>query len=177
MASYYYLISSLPMLSSSGNMPISYEEFLRLCRSHLSEHKFSLLKNLTLSSSDGALVSEWHEFYGILEKELAYQRNVRLGNSAEPPYGRDEMLTRAVASAMNEKNPLEAEKMLLSLEFEKLDALIGTHYFDDEALMGYALKLKLLERKTSFDKAEGRAELDRIVGGLEQQIVNMGQEN
>ena len=51
---------------------------------------------------------------------------------------------------MNNKNPLAAEEMLLSFEFERLDELVGIHYFDDYALIGYALKLKLLERKTSF---------------------------
>ena len=47
------------------------------------------------------------------------------------------------------------------------------HYFDDCALVGYAMKLKLLERKTVFRQQEGKAELGRIVDGLQQQIMNM----
>ena len=47
----------------------------------------------------------------------------------------------------------------------------STHYFDDRALTGYALKLKLLERKSCFDQKKGKAELDRILDGLQKQIL------
>ena len=50
MASYYYLISSLPDLRTDGEMPFSYEEFLGMCQSNVSESKYECLKNLTLSS-------------------------------------------------------------------------------------------------------------------------------
>ena len=49
MASYYYLISSLPTLSADGGMPFSYEEFLRLCQSNVSGETYRLLEELDLS--------------------------------------------------------------------------------------------------------------------------------
>ena len=50
MASYYYLISSLPTLSADGGMPFSYEEFLRLCQSNVSGETYpSALKASTKS--------------------------------------------------------------------------------------------------------------------------------
>ena len=73
---------------------------------------------------------------------------------------------------MNNKNPLEAEKMLLSFQFEKLDELVSMHYFDDCALFGYALKLKLLERKTIFKQESGKKEFSRIADVLEKQIIS-----
>ena len=39
MASYYYLASSLPMLTAGGDMPMSYAEFLRCCEGNVSEEK------------------------------------------------------------------------------------------------------------------------------------------
>ena len=55
MASYYYLISSLPDLRTDGDMPMTYDEFLDMCQSNVSESKYELLKNLTLSSEEGPL--------------------------------------------------------------------------------------------------------------------------
>ena len=47
MASYYYLISSLPDLRTDGDMPFTYEEFLGMCQSNVSESKYEFLSNLT----------------------------------------------------------------------------------------------------------------------------------
>ena len=72
MASYYYLISSLPELRADGEMPISYSEFLTYCQSNVSETTYQLLKDLTLNSSEGPLVDKWANFYGMLMKELNF---------------------------------------------------------------------------------------------------------
>ena len=173
---YYYLISSLPMLKSDGDMPFSYEQFLQTCRGALNDAMYTILENLTLSSNEGPCASEWGKFYTIFKDELTFQRNIRLGNKVQPPSNREESITKTISAAMNHKNPLVAEEMLLALQFEKLDALIGLHYFDEYALIGYALKLKLLERKTVFNKQVGKAEFSNIVGKLEQQILSMEQE-
>ena len=45
--------------------------------------------------------------------------------------------------------------------------------YDDYALFGYALKLKLLERKTVFNAEKGKAELDKLVKSLEEQITKI----
>lgn len=173
---YYYLISSLPMLKSDGDMPLSYGRFLEMCRFDLSGAKYEMIKELTLSSSEGPLISKWAEFYSALKAELTYQRNVRLGRTAQAPGKRNEKIIKLVSAAINCKNPLVAEEMLLAVEFEKLDELIGMHYFDDYALVGYALKLKLLERKKAFDKETGKGEFGCIIDKLEHQIMSMEQE-
>lgn len=170
---YYYLISSLPMLKSDGDMPLSYDKFLDTCRNALGEDKCRFLEELTISADKGPLASEWAKFYGTLHEELTYQRNIRLGRKAKAPDMKDDGIAKTVTAALNSKNPLEAEKMLLDMEFKKLDELVGTHYFDDHALVGYALKLKLLERKTSFDGEKGKAEFSRIVDRLEREITSM----
>ena len=170
---YYYLISSLPMLKSDGDMPLSYAEFLEMCRGVVGESKYEYFKNLSLSSNQGPLISEWAAFYTTLKEELNFQRNARLGRKQKTPTYRDENIAKAVSQAINHKNPLKAEEILLSLEFKKLDEIVGIHYFDIEALVGYALKLKLLERKTSFKYNEGKAELDNIIEKLEQEIMSI----
>ena len=154
-------------------MPLSYDEFLGMCRDSLSDSKYKMLEELTLGSENGTLVSEWSKIYGALHEELTYQRNLRLGRKATPPSVRQDNISKLVTSAMNNKNPLVAEEMLLAFQFEKLDELVGIHYFDDHALIGYALKLRLLERKKSFETEKGKAEFGRIVEKLEDEIMSM----
>ena len=44
MASYYYLIASLPELRADGDMPLTYDEFLSCCQSNVSEEKYQMLR-------------------------------------------------------------------------------------------------------------------------------------
>lgn len=171
MASYYYLMSSLPMIRAEGEMPFSYDRFLEICRPCVSDARYTLLKELTVSSDKGPLLAEWSEYYKVFRRELTALRVLRQGRQTQSTAVRDETISKAINAAIGGKNPLEAEKALLSLSFEKVDELIGMHYFDDYALMGYALKLRLLERKSVFDQKKGRAEFERILKKLQKQIM------
>ena len=173
MASYYYLIPSLPELRADGEMPLTYSEFLSCCQSNVSESTYGLLKDLELSSTEGPLVEEWSKFYGMLTKELSYQRSMNLGKSYPSAYEMDGMIAQVVASALSAKNPLEAEKILLEYEFENLDSLVGLHMFDDYVLFGYAIKLKLLERLNCFEQSKGKAEFTSLFEGLQQQVYSL----
>ncbi len=173
MASYYYLIASLPELRADGDMPISYDEFLSCCQSNVSDAKYELLKNLTLDSTEGPLVEEWARFYGMLMKELNYQRSMNLGRSYSSAYDKDGFIAQAVAAALTAKNPLEAERVLLEYEFENLDSLVGLHMFDDYVLFGYAIKLKLLERLNCFEQTKGKAEFQSLFDGIQQRVYSL----
>ncbi|MBE6019048.1 MAG: hypothetical protein E7230_01730 [Clostridiales bacterium] len=173
MASYYYLIASLPELRADGDMPITYSEFLSCCQSNVSEEKYQLLKDLTLDSTEGPLVDEWSRFYGMLTKELNYQRSMNLGRSYSSAYDKDGIIAQAVAAALSAKNPLEAEKVLLEYEFENLDSLVGLHMFDDYVLFGYAIKLKLLERLNCFEQTKGKAEFQSLFDGIQQRVYSL----
>ncbi len=173
MASYYYLIASLPELRTDGDMPITYDEFLSYCQSNVSDEDYEILKNLTLDSTDGPLVKEWAEFYGMLTKELNYQRSLNLGKSYSAAYDKDGIISQVVSSALAAKNPLDAERILLEYEFDNLDSLVGLHMFDDHVLYGYAIKLKLLERLTSFEQDKGKAEFQTLFEGIQQQVYSL----
>ncbi len=173
MASYYYLISSLPELTTDGEMPLTYEEFLKCCQSNVSEKNYELLKNLTLSSTEGPLVKEWSSVYGMLTKELNYQRSLNLGKSYSQTYDKDGMIAQVAAAALSAKNPLEAEKVLLDYEFDLLDTLVGLHVFDDHVLFGYAIKLKLLERQNCFEHEKGKNELQYLFDGVQKSVYSL----
>lgn len=173
MASYYYLISSLPTLRSDGEMPMSYGEFLDCCRSNVSDSTFELLSNLTLASDQGPLVKEWAAFYGMLTKELNYQRSLNLGKTYSTSFEKDSLIAQVASAALKAKNPLEAEKILLDYEFEMLDSLVGLHAFDDHVLFGYAIKLKLLERQNCFEQAKGKAEFKTLFDQVQQRVYSL----
>ena len=173
MASYYYLIASLPELRADGEMPVTYGEFLGCCQSNVSDSKYELLKDLTLSSTEGPLVNEWARFYGMLTKELNYQRSLNLGKSYSSAFDKDGQIAQVVAAALSAKNPLEAEKILLEYEFENLDSLVGLHMFDDYVLFGYAIKLKLLERLNCFEQTKGKAEFKSLFDGIQQSVYSL----
>ena len=173
MASYYYLIASLPDLRADGDMPLTYDEFLSCCQSNVSEDKYEMLENLTLNSTEGPLVEEWAGYYGMLTKELNYQRSMNLGKSYSSVYDKDGQIAQVVAAALSAKNPLEAERLLLENEFEALDSLIGLHMFDDYVLFGYAIKLKLLERQNCFEDTKGKAEFKSLFDGIQQRVYSL----
>lgn len=173
MASYYYLISSLPTLKTDGGMPFGYDTFLDMCSSSVSKKTYQLLAELDTVNGRGPLLKEWAQVYGGMLKELNYQRKLRLGKQARQPEDRPSGAAAAVSAALAAKNPLEAERVLLAYEFEQLDELVTQHYFDDYVLFGYAIKLKLMERLCSFDHEEGKTEFGNLLDGVRAQVLSL----
>ena len=173
MASYYYLISSLPDLTSDGKIPLSFDEFIAACSGCVSDEKLEALKNPDKASCSVAVSKKWAKFYGDLTAELNLQRSTRLGKSYSSDYDKDSLTAGVVASALNAKNPLEAEKILLDYEFENLDNMVGLHTFDDEYLFGYAIKLKLLQRLSCFTQKKGQEEFGRLLSGVQKSVCSL----
>ena len=173
MASYHYLIPSLPELRSDAEMPISYDEFLSCCKDQVEKSVYRELKTLTLSSDKGPLVKKWSVFYKALTREINYQRSLALGKEYPAPKERDSDVSAVARAALNAKNPLEAEKILLAYEFESLDALVGMHMFDKPFLFGYAIKLKLLERQGCFEQEKGKAEFKALFDQVQQRVYSL----
>lgn len=173
MASYYYLMASLPILRTEGAPPLCYDDFLRLCRGNVSDGVLETLETLTVESDRGPLLKEWAAFYGTLQEELICQRSAKMGRSCKTPHVRDAACTAAVTAAVNSADPLLAEQLLLRLEFERLDELVGSHNFDERSLYGYAMKLRLLERQRTFDRETGKEEFASLLENLRSQVFSM----
>ena len=170
---YYYLIASRTGLKADGDLPITDDEFMNCYESNVSESDYELLENLTLSSTEGPLVEEWARVYGMIQKEMNYQRSMNLGKSYPSVYEKDSGVSQVVASALAAKNPLEAERLLLDYEFDNLDLLVGSHVFDAHVLFGYAIKLKLLERLNSFEQTKGKAEFQSVFDGIQKRVYSL----
>lgn len=70
--------------------------------------------------------------------------------------------------ALEQGDLLEREKATLRLKWEFIDEALTFHYFSVEVVIGYFLKLQLLERRLKFDQKEGQAILRRAIEQLEQ---------
>ena len=147
--------------------------FLAMCRSAVSAGVYRTLEELTVDSDKGPLLSEWAGFYKALCRELTYQRNVKLGRPCAVPSDRDAGIVQTVTAAVNAENPLEGERLLLDLEFRRLDGMIGLHNFDDHALYGYAMKLQLLERQRTFRYESGKRAFDGLMQNIRQQVSSL----
>lgn len=173
MAAYYYLISSLPMLKPDEDPPFDYSTFLEMCKTAVNKKVYSVLKTLGVNSREGHFASEWAAFYRSLSTELNYQRNLKLRRPCTAPGLRDSTISKIVRAALAARNPLESEQILLKLEFSRLDSMIGLHNFDEYALYGYALKLKLLERQRRFRHETGKQAFEDLLDRVQQQIFSM----
>ena len=98
---------------------------------------------------------------------------MKLGRACPVPSDRDSGIVQAVTAAVNAENPLEGERLLLDLEFRRLDDMIGLHNFDEYALYGYAMKLQLLERQRTFRYDRGKQAFDGLMDNIRQQISSL----
>ncbi|MDY0288419.1 MAG: DUF2764 family protein [Sphaerochaeta sp.] len=176
MASYYYLVATLPMLRYDGKSPFDTDSFLEQCRTQVSPRDYQIIASaLSGRGSLHPFLKRWQQFSSMVKKELNDQRSKKLGLSS-PKYrnegGKEFRIGEAVRQALSNENVLEAELSLLALKWNYLDEISALHYFDVEALLSYAVKLQLLERKSLFTKEEGNAEFKRLFSNLQTEIAN-----
>ncbi|NBK24843.1 MAG: DUF2764 family protein [Spirochaetia bacterium] len=176
MASYYYLVATLPMLRYESQSPFDTDSFLEQCKGQVSDRDYqSIVSALSGRSSSHPFLQKWQQFASMVKKELNDQRSKKLDLSA-PKYRNDGekafRIGEAVRQALSNENALDAELSLLSLKWDYLDEIAALHYFDVEALLAYALKLQLLQRKGLFTKEEGNAEFKRLFSNLQSEIAN-----
>lgn len=168
----YYLISQLPSLDGiSENMPlpITEEDFLRLCGNSLKKKLWQELEKLSLTppkeceKTFSPLVRAWNNGERNLRLALGVKRAEKmkkefdLGEHILP----SEIISVA-AAAVESKTPLEAENFLNSYRLGFLEGLRPTDGFSDEFLFYYLLKLKLLSRMRKFNTELGKSAYKNI---------------
>lgn len=163
MVSYYYLVSSLPMLFFGAKPPFSFEGFLDKCRDFISLRDMDVLEGISLQS-DGiknerfALVGRWRDFERDLRNELVKIRAHRMHIDADkylrqPGYVSLQTV-QALTAVSRIPSMLDSEKALDQLRWDFLEESGQGHYFDLEFLVVYGLKLRLLEKWQRIDTAD-----------------------
>ncbi len=175
MAEYYYFASTLPMLDMTKEAPISYSGFMAAAKDNLSARDYRDLEKAVLSpSGDSAklpVVRSWQEYVGKIRRMMNSMRAQKLGF---PGYERkesgDRLLEEKIRRIIEDLDPLQAERAVLSLYFDFLSSEEGGSPFSSRALMIYALKLQLIERSSSFSEEKGSKEFDRLYKIIEEDI-------
>jgi hypothetical protein len=169
-ASYYYLAASLPLLKWDEPAPMSVEEFLRESKSNMESSDYSILeKTLSGTPCSDSFAEKWVEFQTMVDKELSEARSKKLqmrGDRYKNSGDKEFHISETVRNAVNADNPLQGEMMLLQLKWGFLDDASVNHTFDLAGIISYCLKLRLLERKTYFNQADGNKEFERLLGNL-----------
>ena len=192
MASYYYLITSLPTLFLDEESPITSAEFLAMCDRWLGAEDARDMHILMAghpacakassfvptvgevgASADrpemakAACICQWQqretEIRNTLVRLRAAKAHVDAAPFLRPCPGLDLYTERAVAEAMNRPQPLEREIGLDRLRWSLLDDLARFDPFGLPAVVAYAVKLRLVERWSSLTVEQGRAAVENYL--------------
>ncbi len=174
MASYYYLVSTLPSLRWEDKCPFSCDEFLVMCKGNITKSEYNIIEE-TFSGkpTSSKYVKEWQAFQTMVKKEMADQRSKKLniaGDKYKNSGDKEYRIVESVRNALSAPNALEGELIIMQLYWKYLDDKSAGHVFDLEGLLGFSIKLQLLERKSIFDRAEGNKEFTSLLSNLQSNI-------
>ena len=114
-------------------------------------------------------VNGWLSFDTALRNELVKLRSVRRHTDAHKYLRSDNFTGPAIAhiASAAQRNPsvYEAERFLDMERWRALEELSSGHYFDFDALVIYAYKLRILERWELIRLADKNKLFEKAVGG------------
>jgi hypothetical protein len=162
-----YLISSLPMLTPDAPPALAPEKFLEACREQLAPSDAEAAEALLRGEPSGHLfVAAWRDKDAILRNAAARERARASGADASrwlrPVSGCDSRVEGLVEDAFNEPDPLTREKALDHIRWLLAEELQGPDPFSLSVVLAYAVKLAILARRSSLDKAKGQSAFDRL---------------
>jgi hypothetical protein len=157
-----YLLASFPSLSLHESAPLSFEEFLVRCSAHLSASDLQELDAICDDHTAGtsSFAKEWQEASAEFNDINFRERIQRLPSESPaekmlPSAGRHDQLRRDTEAAWETVNPLRREEALLLAKWKWLEDRRRINPYSLDDLLGYALQLQLLERKSRWDEASG----------------------
>ena len=162
-----YFIAALPTLALDHPAPLTTEAFRALCETQLDAH----LGGAAAALLDGTAhphpyVVAWRDRETILRNAVVRRRAARLGTDAQvairPAHGSDLQIEHAVAAAFEQPDPWQREQALDRLRWRVLEELQGPQPMAPEAVLAFAVKLRLVEARGRLDAGAGRERLERL---------------
>lgn len=182
MSQYYYLVSTLPLLSYDSEHMASTEYFLEQCEKWLTAGDYLILKNTSINEFDScksgcALLDQWQVWEVNLRNELVKLRAQKKGLEGDAYLAAvPEVLGTAeiAREAAAQESPLAAEELLNRARWSLLDDLEVGRFFTIEKLIIYYLRLQILERKGLFNKEAGSERYKSIYHHITIKIAGEG---
>ena len=151
MDKYFYLVAQLPTLFFGEKPALRLTGFIAEAQKWVKGNDWQLLLSIAENGDapeSSAAFRQFRMYEADLRQDIAHWRKARRANHDYKP-------AHLPATFLKEGNPLEIEQKLIRLQWDFLDSLESGHHFDIDFLVIYALKLKLLERLSLFDKEKG----------------------
>lgn len=182
MSQYYYLVSTLSLLSYDSEHMASTEYFLEQCEKWLTAGDYLILKDAGISEFDFhkagcALLDKWQVWEVNLRNELVKLRAQKKGLEVDAYLVEvTEVLGTAdiAREAAAQESPLTAEELLNRARWSFLDDLEVGRFFTIEKLIIYYLRLQILERKRLFNREAGSERYKSIYQHITKEIAGEG---
>jgi hypothetical protein len=171
---YYYLVASLPPLKMEEPAPLSMDAFRALCREHLREDHMAAMDAVLDECEElpvlHPFVQEWRNTRRQVLNAVARQRATRLQRDPAPFLRRhdgfDVWIELGVSDAFQRPNPLERQRTIDRLLWERAGEAAAGNPFGESALFAYAIRLGLALRWSAMVEEAGARTLDeRVVSG------------
>ena len=172
MSSRYYFLSSMSMLRFSDKAPISWESFLNQAKGNVSESEYEALCSIDdRTESSNKFLSEWNELNRKLDEavNVGRRKNLNREEKASAVFV-DYEISKTANAALNAKDPLEAEMVLMRCRYDWLEAQKGLDSFSEAALYAYALQLRILIRKDLFTVEAGNEQFSSMFDSIQKEL-------
>ena len=172
MSSRYYFLSSMSMLRFSDKAPISWESFLNQAKGNVSESEYEALCSIDdRTESPNKFLSEWNELNRKLDEavNVGRRKNLNREEKASAVFV-DYEISKTANAALNAKDPLEAEMVLMRFRYDWLEAQKGLDPFSEAALYAYALQLRILIRKDLFTVEAGNEQFSSMFDSIQKEL-------
>ncbi len=168
-----YLTASLPMLEWDAEPRLSARALLERCAQWLKPEDARELAHVfenEPSAFENPVLRKWWMLETEVRNAVARLRAARLRVDANahlrPCPSFSVFIEHAVGEAMAKSNPLERETSLDRLRWLLADELALEEPFGLSAVVAYAAKLKIAERRHAMQTEKGQAALDKQIKRL-----------
>ena len=166
---YYYLVASLPVLKSDGNVRMTSKIFLELCTEHVRFHDLEIIKRAIIDDFADAIPStvfeKWQAWDRDIRNQLVLLRSQRLELDSALFLRGDKdsiIISPDVRKIFEASSPIAAENLLYTLRWRFLSQLEIGHYFDCNTLIIYYLKIQLIEKRQRLTQENGERQLQEL---------------
>ncbi|MEX2607695.1 MAG: hypothetical protein WD708_10145 [Kiritimatiellia bacterium] len=164
-----YVLASFPSLSFDGSCPFPYEKLFNDCAAHLSASDLEELDAVCSTPPSGK--SAFARAWGLARRQAdALNTRERLQRRPDESLsdkridgetGTFDQLRDDFHAAWEASNPLLRETALLRALWIWIEERRRAAPYSLDDLIGYALQLRLLERKDSWSDTEGKAQFEQ----------------
>lgn len=176
MNNYEYIIASLPVIApDTRDASLDADSIIEEVMGQLSERDLKTAGILMSSYEDGALTKEFYENAfrsgcGFIRKYFKAdldERNAKveyLNRALGRPEGTDAIIIgepdeddlNVLEGILSSEDILKRERSLDEYMWDKVDAFTELHVFDLDLILGFIVKLKIIDRWMKLDEETGR---------------------